>query len=304
MILNGQNFRILSWDATASKFKVIAMATNCVVTLNNNTEESSTKDDVGLASMPQVISKAWSVSVDSLAVGNVLAFLDDIKSFKKFKLVWDETSTADNMTGQHATFGRVGDAYLNDATFTFDDRANSAKSLQFTGVSPLTALDDEPYAIQSEDVGLYTRGQFIRLFLSSDATSTPSAVIAAAKTLSLHVSVTLEDSTTKDTEGSWTSQVPTGISYDISSSALVRGNDTITSSVDAKDLAGVEGIFDTGVAVKWQIANVSGANQRTKGSIIASGKAIITQLQITAQNRQAATYQTTLNGYGALAVGA
>ena len=56
--LKGQNFRVLTYDSTASKYRVLGMSTNCVVTLNSNTDESSTKDDVGLASKPEVISKS------------------------------------------------------------------------------------------------------------------------------------------------------------------------------------------------------------------------------------------------------
>ena len=47
--LKGQNFRILTYDTTESKFKCIGMATNCTVTLNGNTEDASTKDDVSNA---------------------------------------------------------------------------------------------------------------------------------------------------------------------------------------------------------------------------------------------------------------
>ena len=54
----------------------------------------------------------------------------------------------------------------------------------------------------------------------------------------------------------------------------------------------------------WQIANVSGANQRTKGSIIASGRARIGSIAVNAANRQVATYDTQLSGYGDYTVGA
>jgi len=301
MILKGQNFRILTYDSFAEKFVCLGMATNCTVTLTNNTEDSSTKDDVGMAAKPTMTSKSWSVSVESLDVADVGAMLTAIKSLTKFKLVWDETSTTDNQTGQHATFGRVGDAYLNDATFQFDDRTNSSKSLQFTGVSALEALTVELYATIS--AGSYTKGQFVRLFLSSDNTTAPAKVVAAAKTLSLHVSMQMEDASSKDTPGSFQIQEPTGLSYDISTSALVRGNDTITSAVEAQDLASIESIYEAGTPVKWKICNVSGDNQRTAGAVIASGSCLLTQLSIQAQNRSNATYDAQLTGYGAYTVG-
>ena len=303
MILKGQNFRILTFDSTASKFKCVGMATNCTVTLTNNTEDASTKDDVGMAQKPTMTSQGWSVSVESLDVSDAGAMLTAIKSLTPFTLMWDETSTSDNQTGEQATFARKGQAYLNDATFNFNDRENATKSLQFTGSGALETISSTP-SYEAVSASAYTKGQFVRLFLSSDNTTAPAKVIAAAKSLSLHVSMTLEDATTKDTTGNWQIQEPTGLSYDISTSALVRGNDTITSAVLAQDLASIEEIYEAGTPVKWKICNVSGANQRTAGAVIASGSVLLTQLTLNGPNRQNATYDAQLTGYGAYTVGA
>lgn len=300
MILKGQNFRILT--LSSSKWKCVGMATNCTVNLTNNVDESSTKDDVNMASKPTTTSQAWSVQVESLDVSDAGAMLTAIKSLTPFTLLWDETSTTDNQTGEDASYSRKGTAYMNDLTLTFDDRTNSAKQLQFTGSGPLEKITST-LTYDAVSASTYTKGQFVRLFLSDDNSNTPTNVIAAAKTLSLHVSMTLEDATTKDTPGNWQIQEPTGLSYDISTSALVRGNDTITSAVGAQALADIEEIYEAGTPVKWQIANVSGDNQRTKGSILASGSCLLTQLSIQAPNRQNATYQATLQGYGAYSVG-
>jgi predicted secreted protein len=150
--------------------------------------------------------------------------------------------------------------------------------------------------------GSYTKGQFVRLFLSDS--SNPALVVAGAKTLSLHVSLSLEDATTKDTPGTWSVQEPTGYTYDISSNALVASNETITSGVGGQTLATLMDFYEASTLMYWQIANVSGANQRTKGSVIASGQARITSLAINAANRQVATYDTQLSGYGEITVGA
>ena len=300
MILKGQNFRILTLDGT--KYKVIGMATGCTVNLNTNTDDASHKDITDMAAVPTVTSKSWSVSVDSLNVVDAAAMLTAIKSLTPFTLIWDETSTTDNQTGEGADYCRKGTAYLNDATFQFDDRTNSTKSLQFTGSGALekiiTTLTYEAVSASS-----YTKGQFVRLFLSDDNTAAPSKVIAAAKTLSLHVSMSLESATTKDTPGNWDVQEPTALNYDITTSALVRGNDTITSAVAGQDLASIEEIYEAGTPVKWKIANVSGDNQRTASSTICSGSCLLSSLQISAQNRSNATYQATLTGYGAYTVG-
>ena len=305
MILKGQNFRILTFDSTASKFKCVGMATNCTVTLTNNTEDASHKDVVGMAAMPTMTSQGWSVSVESLDVTDAAAMLTAIKSLTPFTLLWDETSTTDNQTPvSDTTFARTGQAYLSDATFTFNDRENASKSLQFTGTGAIEALSSSSPAFEAISIGSYTKGQFVRLFLSSDNTTAPAKVIAAAKSLSLHVSMTLEDATTKDTTGNWQIQEPTGLSYDISTSALVRGSDTITSQVAAQDFASIEEIYEAGTPVKWKICNVSGANQRTAGAVIVSGSVLLTQLTLNGPNRQNATYDAQLTGYGAYTVGA
>ena len=303
MILKGQNLRILVHNATGHTYDVVGMATSCTITLNTSTENASTKDDVGLAAKPVVNSKSWQVQVESLAVSNVGAMLTAIKSLSKFKLVWDETSTSDNRTAQGAAFSRTGEAYLNDCTFQFDDRTNSTKSLQFMGTGALSAWDKTSTTVVPAQALGYTKGQFVRLFLSDNNTDAPDSVIAAAKTLSLHVSLNMENATTKDTEGDWDVQDPTELNYDISTSALVRSGDTITSEVEGKALSDIEDIYESSSPVKWLIANVSGDNQRTMGTVIASGSCIISQLSIQAAVKTAATYQATLTGYGAYTVG-
>ena len=297
MILKGQNFRILVFDEAAEKFKCVGMSTNCTITHNANTEDASHKDIVGLATAPTVVSQNWSVQVDSLDVSDVTAMLRAIKNLTPFTLLWDETSTTDNQTALGAAFARSGVAWLSDATFQFDDRTNSTKSLQFTGTSGLSTLTAAP-AFEAVTPSAYTKGQFVRLYLGSDNTATPATVIAAAKTLSLHVSLTLESATTKDTPGTWDVQEPTALSYDISTSALMRGADDITSAVGAKTLADIEAIKEAGQPVKWQIALASGDNQRTKNDVLVGGSCLITQLQIQGPNRQNATYNAQLTGYG------
>ena len=299
--LKGQNLRI-GIEGTGGDFAVVAMATSCTINLQTNTEDSATKDDAGMAAKPVINTKSWSVQVESLNVADVAALLTAIKNNTKFHLIWDETSTTDNFTSQMAAYGRKGYAYLNDATFTFDDRTNSVKQLQFTGVGALSAIAAGDI-MDGPASDAYTKGQFVRLFLSSNNT-VPSDVVAAAKQLSLHVSVSMEDATTKDTDGTWTIQEPTEISYDITSNALVRSGDTITSPVGGKSLADLETIYDNATMVKWQIANVSGANNRTKNAVIVSGTAILSSLSINAAVKQNATYTATLTGYGAYTVGA
>ena len=302
--LKGQNIRVLLRMGSDSDFKVVGKSTNCTVTLTGNTDDASTKDDVGMASKPEITSKAWSVQVESLDVTDTAAVLNAIKNLTPFTLIWDETATSDNQTAQGVAFARMGQAYLNDVTFNWNDRENSTKQLQFTGTGALEKTTTTPPMQTIPADGAYTKGQFVRLFLGSDNTAVPAKIVAAAKSLSLHVSMTLEDATTKDTEGNWQVQEPTGLSFDISSNALVKSGDTITSTVQGQEFADIEAIYEASAPVRFKIANVSGANNRTSGFIICSGSVVVTQLVLNAPNRQNSSYTTTLNGYGIYQVSA
>ena len=278
------------------------MSTNCSITYTSNTENAAHKDIVGLAQVPTVVSQSCSISVDSLSVADVAAMLTAIKSLTPFTLVWDETSTTDNQTALGAAFARTGQFFLNDCTFQFDNRANSTKQLQFTSTGAVTTLDSA-VTVETIATGAFTKGQNVRLFLSNDNTTAPAKVIAAAKTLSLHVSLTLEDATTKDTDGNWIVQEATELAWDISTSALVRSNDTITSAVQAQGLSELETIKEAGNPVKVKIANTSGANNRTAGAAIVSGSVIISQLTLNGP-LGTADYTANLNGYGDYTVAA
>lgn len=301
--LKGQNVRICIYDSTAGKYRVIGMSTGCTITLTNNTDNSSHKDIVGMAPMPVTTSKSWQVSVDSLNVSDTAAMLTAIKTMQPMTLMWDETATSDNQTRAKASWARKGQAFLSDATFQFDNRTYSTKQLQFSGSGPLETVSASE-ATQVIPIGSYTKGETVRLFLSSDNTAAPTSVLAAARSLSLHVSVSLEDSTTKDTTGEWVYQEPTELNYDISTGALVRSGETITSQVGAKTYADIQTLYEAGTPFKWAIKNVSGANNRTASSTIVSGSCLITQLTQNDPDRQSSDYTMNANGYGEYTVAA
>lgn len=301
--LKGQNFRLLQKYPTSGKYLCFGGSTTCSVNLSSNTDDAVTKDVIGAASRPTVTSQSAQISVEALNVTNMAALLTAIKSMQPFTLIWDEVSTTDNQMPVGADFSRTCKAYLNDLSFSLNDRENCTASLQFQSTGAVSKIT-ETLTYDEIAAPAITKGQFVRLFLGSDNTATPSAVLAFSKSLSVHVSVSLEDSTTKDTEGGlWTAQEPTGISFDISTNALVRSGDTITSAVSGQEYADLMDIFDAGTPVKFQIANVSGANQRTKGSVIMSGSVIISALNVSAAVKTTLAYDATLTGYGDYTVG-
>lgn len=304
--LKGQNLRIYTEvDSQENHWKVVSMATNCTITLTNNTEESLTKDDLGMANKPVVVSHGWSVQVDSMDVLDAAAMLTAIKTFKRFKLMWTESNIADNQTAVPASysFQRYGYAFINDLTLTFNDRETAAKSVQFLGDGWL--LDSPTLAgTEVQPIGSITKGQYVRLFLGQNNLETPTRVIAAAKQLSFHVSVQFENTSTKDTEENWVRNEPVGISYDITTNALVKAFEDITSEVQANDFNDIESDMEGETPIKFRICNVDGANNRTIDSDIVSGSVVMTSLVVNAPNRQTATYTATMQGYGIYEVAA
>lgn len=143
------------------------------------------------------------------------------------------------------------------------------------------------------------KGQYIRLLLST--TANPSTVVAAAKQLSLHGSAQTEDSSTKDTTGDALEYEVTGQSYDITGSGLVlTPNDALlTGGLGLNDFEG----WVKDQLLYWRICVMEGTNNRTVVEEIANGQGKLTNLQIQAQNKQNATYNYTLNGYGAIVPG-
>lgn len=298
--LKAQNLRVMLRHGDETKYKVVAKSTNCTISITVNAEGASHKDIVSSAAMPTATSIGWNVQVESLDVTDMGAILQAIKEGTAFDLAWTETTTVNNQSPAGTNLTMTGKAYLNDATFTFNDRENSTKQIQFAGTSSLESID---LAEHTEIIAVdnnFTKGQFVRLFI----TNGEQMAIAAAKGLTFHVSVQLETSTTKDTEGMWAVQEPVGLSYDISSNALVKSNETITSSVLGASAADMQTLIQEGATVPFQIANVSGDNNRTKGTVLVSGNALITSFQLNAPNRTVASYTTQMQGYGDYTVGA
>lgn len=142
------------------------------------------------------------------------------------------------------------------------------------------------------------KGQYIRLLISTAAN--PTTVIAAAKQMALHGSAQTEDSSTKDTTGDSLEHEVTGQSYDITGGGLVLTPDDslLTGGVGLND-------FETWVTdqlLNWRICVMEGDKNRTIKEEICHGQCKCTNLQIQAQNQQVATYNYTLNGYGAISL--
>ena len=238
-----------------------------------------------------------------MAVQDIAALLTAMKAGTPFTLSFDKVATSNNQAPAGEGYALQGSAFLTDLTVNFNDREYSVKSLTFTGTGELTqGATISATTITSPSK---TRGEEVRLFIGVPSNPVVFEVIAAAKTLQLHVSVSTEVATTKDTTGMFDVIEPTGLAYDISTSALVSSGETITSQVDGVDFYDAESYLLIDNIVKWKIANVGGDNNRSVVSEppIVQGDAIVQQLTVNAQNRQVATYTLNLTGNGDYTVG-
>lgn len=143
------------------------------------------------------------------------------------------------------------------------------------------------------------KGQFLRLFVYNGQAS-GAVPVAAATNMQLHVSVATENASTKDDEGDWDVIEPVGISFDISSDALVIDNENPNSE---SNLAVLEDVLND-TPLEFSINETQGTKNRepVSNGELCSGNLKLTSLQVTAANRQNSTFTAQFNGYGKMIV--
>ena len=145
------------------------------------------------------------------------------------------------------------------------------------------------------------KGQHLRLLLKSGTGSSETKKVFALGTgLTFHLSAATEDSTTKDTtdtSGTWNEYEVTQRSGDIQIEALV-GSGTDTAAVTLANA--IDSVNDT--LLDWELAIVSGANNRVVSTTICTGQGKLTAVNPQGQNRQNASTSYTLNIYGPVTV--
>jgi hypothetical protein len=286
MFRKGQNYRIFINNS------VVAEETSCTVTRGVDTEDAANKDlaadstygNIGGAN-PVAMYKNMQFQVEAQGEGAILLFQSALLLMNTVggAVGWAPTKGTNNRTPQGSL--NAVKAICNDLTINAPNRQPVTCSAQFTAIPGVvdTYTEDNPN-VPSFNV---LRGEFLRLFLGG----TNSFVIAQATNVSLHISLSMEDATTKDdTSASATtldfkSQVPTQINYDISSECIYEGGlHTLT----------------VGESYPWSLAKASGEGQATKGDMLVFGTAMLTNLTANAAVNQSITYSGTFTGVGVL----
>lgn len=150
------------------------------------------------------------------------------------------------------------------------------------------------------------KGQHLRLVITEGTTTTTDKFVAMATDLTVHLSAQTEDSTTKDTTdstgGNWLEYEVTSRTGDIQFSALVAvlgQNDADANGKYLEDF--IDMVSDT--VVNWKLLFVGGNSNRVKSKTLCTGQGKLTNLQVSAPNRQKGTYSGSLNIYGPVTVG-
>ena len=123
--------------------------------------------------------------------------------------------------------------------------------------------------------------------------------IAMATSCTFHVSAQMEDSSTKDSNGDWQEQSVVGLSWDAQTDSLVTLTDNGSNGELPQDLLS---LIINKTAVTLTFDQTTGTNNRTgtNSAIKKSGQAYVTDVSITAQNRQNSTISVQFQGTGPL----
>ncbi len=139
------------------------------------------------------------------------------------------------------------------------------------------------------------KGQNLRILLGPDASHLQC--VAAAQTCTVHVSAVVGESSSKDSEGDWTTNEVTGLQWDVETTALINAD----ADAAARDLSELV-VGNTYRILFAHTASTAGTKNRSVINADPSyfGSAILTDLQINATDRQEATYTAKFIGDGDL----
>ena len=137
---------------------------------------------------------------------------------------------------------------------------------------------------QNERIMATIKGQNLRIFLGNAS----PAPIAAALQCTLQIQLNVQEKSTKDDEGGWARNQAASLAWN------VKVNGAVTLDPDRNDPASLMDRIGQQVYVKLALA--SGEKNSDIGGMLIGGYAILSDVQITAENRKRGTYDVTLTG--------
>ena len=140
------------------------------------------------------------------------------------------------------------------------------------------------------------KGQNLRILIGEDTDHLKC--IAASTNAVIHLALQVEEDTTKDTEDDWIINEPVGINWDAQVDALVL--------LDAEDTGGVQAPnLVVGQVYTLRFSQTAGAaGEKNRDAIVSNaqltGTAILSDLNLVAQDQDIATYSARFTGTGDL----
>lgn len=128
------------------------------------------------------------------------------------------------------------------------------------------------------------KGQNLRLIVNGKP-------IAAALECQLHVALSVQPMSTKDDEGGWTKNVAVALNWDVKAQGVVANDPLDTGAADCPSLMDYIGSI-----VRIEMALTSGEKNREQGEVLVAGDAILSDAQVTAQNRQRSLFDIQMTG--------
>jgi hypothetical protein len=140
------------------------------------------------------------------------------------------------------------------------------------------------------------KGQNLRIMIGEDEQDLQC--IAASTNCQIHLALQVEEDTTKDDDELWLTKSPVGINWDVSVDALIVENDSEDDAVTA-DMLQVGRVY---LLRFTQTVGAAGEKNRdaVANEIQYTGSAILSDLQQTSQNQEAATFTAQFTGTGEL----
>jgi hypothetical protein len=140
------------------------------------------------------------------------------------------------------------------------------------------------------------KGQNLRILQGFDADDLKC--VAAATSCTVHISLSVEEDTTKDTVDDWITNIPSSINWDVEVSALVYGDPNDDTATPITDLI----VGRTYVLKFSRTAGSAGEKNRDAvyDDITYIGQAILNDYSTTAQNNNIATATAKFTGTGDL----
>lgn len=139
------------------------------------------------------------------------------------------------------------------------------------------------------------KGENLRVLLGDD--DQHLACVAASTSCKIHLALQVEEDTTKDTDDDWIIQEPVAINWDAQVDALIVIDDTETG-ITADSL-------QVGRVYRLRFSQTAGAAGQQNRDVVdnllqLTGNAILTDLQLTAQNQDESVFTAQFTGQGDL----